>query len=468
MERIVYNRLQWHIESQHIIPDNQFGFRPDRSCVDCLVIFSCDKGFAHNSVMIGAFLDIKGAFDNVIPNILIQELESIGVPASIRMFIYNLISDRSLQFVVEGEKLGPFYSYKSTPQGSTFSPLLFDIYIKDITKCIHQDLKMLLYADDITVYSTSPDSMEAFSSVQSTIDNISEFLRNKGLDLFPSKSNWMIFTKSKSAIDLPSLKIYGFPVTKTNSVRFLGITLDSRMSGREHIKFLIRKGSVIVDILTTLAGTWWGSHPQLLLNLYRSIFRSSIEYGCHIFRFHLNKTRFIPLERLQYRAIKVAMGYRVSTPINVILYESKEVPFKLRFASLMRKFLTKSLARKFNPVIASLESMKNASCNRKMRIYLTRVFRIFKQYILIYHYRNIVHSIPFLPRFFFDYDTAILEITPCMDIDSVGENLSNVAINKIFLEKSAPFSSNVITFYTVQRQTVMIQLVLVFTLQILI
>jgi len=28
----------------------------------------------------------------------------------------------------------------------------------------------------------------------------------------------------------------------------------------------------LLDILTSLAGTWWGSHPHLLLNLYRSIF----------------------------------------------------------------------------------------------------------------------------------------------------------------------------------------------------
>jgi len=73
---------------------------------------------------VGAFLDIKGAFDNVIPNILIQELENIGVPVRIRMFVYNLISERSLHFVVEGEKHGPFHSYKGTPQGSILSPLL--------------------------------------------------------------------------------------------------------------------------------------------------------------------------------------------------------------------------------------------------------------------------------------------------------------------------------------------------------
>jgi len=35
---------------------------------------------------------------------------------------------------------------------------------------------------------------------------------------------------------------------------------------------------------------------------------------------------FTKLERLQYRAIRVAMGYRMSTSINVMLFEAKEVP----------------------------------------------------------------------------------------------------------------------------------------------
>jgi len=113
---MVYNRLQWHIESQHIIPDYQFGFRPDRSHIDCLVILSSDihRGYINLSTTIAAFLDIKGTFDNVIPNILIQDLD-IGVPACVKMFIYNLISSRSLHFVVEGNKTGPLQLYKGTP-----------------------------------------------------------------------------------------------------------------------------------------------------------------------------------------------------------------------------------------------------------------------------------------------------------------------------------------------------------------
>jgi len=414
------------------------------------VILSCDihQGFVNNSPTIAAFLDIKSAFDNVIPNILMQDLENIGIPAKSRKFILNLISARMLHFVYDGNKIGPFYSYKGVPQGSTLSPLLFDIYLKDIVKYLHPNSKILLYADDITIYSTSNNPIEAFYSLQNSLDSVSNFLRSKGLDLSPEKSRCIIFTKSKTSPILPSIKINGTSVPFTSSVKFLGIVLDSKMLGKAHLKYLICKGSIIVDILASLAGTWWGSHPHLLLSLYRSIFRGSIEYGCHIFKFNLNKTIFTKLERLQYRAIRIALGYRISTPINVMLFESREIPLKIRFVFLMRKYIIKSLARKFNPVIESLELLKISSSHRVTCINLLQSLPIFKQYVLMQHYRYTIHCTPFLPYFFFDLNTSLVEINPCMSMFPIDKNLSNPAINKIFLEKSSLYSSNASAFYT--------------------
>jgi len=48
------------------------------------------------------------------------------------------------------------------------------------------------------------------------------------------------------------------------------------------------------------------------------------------------------------------MGYRISTPINVMLFEAREVPLKFRFNYLTRKYLTKCFSRDFNPVIDNI------------------------------------------------------------------------------------------------------------------
>jgi len=58
------------------------------------------------------------------------------------------------------------------------------------------------------------------------------------------------------------------------------------------------------------------------------------------------------------------MGYRMSTPINVMLFEAKEVPLKIRFTFPIRKFLIKSLARGFNPVTESLDMLRLTATHR--------------------------------------------------------------------------------------------------------
>jgi len=62
-------------------------------------------------------------------------------------------------------------------------------------------------------------------------------------------------------------------IEKTNKIKFLGITLDDKLSGKEHLKSLLTKGSKIAKVILSLSGTWWGAHPSLLLLLYRSVYR---------------------------------------------------------------------------------------------------------------------------------------------------------------------------------------------------
>jgi len=53
-------------------------------------------GFAKRMFTIAAFLDIAGAFDNVIPSILFEDLREIGLPAKICKFVANLLSKRQI------------------------------------------------------------------------------------------------------------------------------------------------------------------------------------------------------------------------------------------------------------------------------------------------------------------------------------------------------------------------------------
>ena len=77
-----------------------------------------------------------------------------------------------------------------------------------------------------------------------------------------------------------------------------------------------------LNIIKLLWCTWWGSDPSTLIILYNGCVRSLIDYGCYIyFPFSVNLKN--KLERIQYIAIRCALGLRISIPINILLAEPK-------------------------------------------------------------------------------------------------------------------------------------------------
>lgn len=282
-------------------------------------------GFIQNSPTVTVFLDIAGAFD-VILHILIDDLKEIGIPTPIRKFIENYISKRHLYFVIDGTLSSPFDSYKGTPQGSTLSPILFNIYLKDINSNLHPESRILQYADDVVIYSTQRNIETAIAFVQESINNIYSYLRQRGLELSPNKSNCVIFSQSKRYQEVPTIKINNSIVPRVYSHKFLGVILDDKLSGKLQLNALIEKGKKIVSINSSLSGVKWGSHPDLLLTVYRATLRSAVEYGSQIFTWNTGSENFVRLLRVQYKAIRKAMGYRISTPINVMLSEAREPP----------------------------------------------------------------------------------------------------------------------------------------------
>lgn len=98
MKKVVYWRLNWYLEHHCLIPNFQSGFRKGKSCTDNLVALTSfvHAGLAKKEIISCVFLDIRGAFDNVIPAILLQDLEDIGVKGYMKTFISNIISEREL------------------------------------------------------------------------------------------------------------------------------------------------------------------------------------------------------------------------------------------------------------------------------------------------------------------------------------------------------------------------------------
>ena len=77
-----------------------------------------------------------------------------------------------------------------------------------------------------------------------------------------------------------------------------------------------------MNIIKFIRDTWWGADPEMLIILYKTFVRSIIDYGCFIY-FPTQLNQINKLEQIQYLATRLALGFRNSTPTNILLSESK-------------------------------------------------------------------------------------------------------------------------------------------------
>jgi len=201
LERLVKRRLQRFIELDYLIPNSQWGFRRGRSCDDCLAILNLD---IYNSFikgeweLLGAiFLDIKSAYDNVSPAILFGIINSLKIPWGYKRFLRELLGVRSIEIYESSLFQGLRSTYKGLPQGSVLSPLLFNLYIKDILSKVLHNYKVIQFADDIVIYchSKSPDII--CLSLVEAFNNINTWLLSINLELSVPKTQFVIFNRGK-------------------------------------------------------------------------------------------------------------------------------------------------------------------------------------------------------------------------------------------------------------------------------
>lgn len=130
----------------------------------------------------------------------------------------------------------------------------------------------------------------------------------------------------------------------------------SNLNWNSHINHTIKTCQSLLHTINCLKHAWWGADPRLLISIYEALIRSRLKYGCVILG-DLSPQLLEKLNKIQFRAIRAALGYRMSTPTNVMLAEACEPPLHIRFKYLSKCFFSKACTYENHILLPSLEAL---------------------------------------------------------------------------------------------------------------
>ena len=244
-EKLLHKQINKYLSPDKLLSPLQFGFREKISTQDALIYFTelIRKHVEENDTIYSVGIDLSEAFDSVSHQILMDILKLIGFNDDALELIFSFLSHRSQQVVINNAVSDIIETYQGVPQGTVLGPLLFNIYINDITKYISEEFKNIQEADDCLIYSANPKPDIAFRNLQICLENLENYFRSNQLTLNASKTEFIRFTTPKMTVS--NSQLAGSNTKLKNEVKYLDIIIDNKLTFETHIKSVPKKWHLV-------------------------------------------------------------------------------------------------------------------------------------------------------------------------------------------------------------------------------
>jgi ribonuclease HI len=320
IERLVYWRLEATALRTHPLHHDQHAFRKGGFCTETIlsaVIHKIEKAFSANRMILMAFLDLQGAFDNINVDKAIAQMEHHGWEKPIRTWYSHYLKNRTGLFDINGVQSACDFT-KGTPEGGILSPLLFIICIDTLLRIYDQSqIDAKAYADDSSLATEGVHAQRMADRVTLAVDRAVEWGVEYGLEFSKEKTKVILFSSHpRAASQQCEVTMQGTILPLSTQTRHLGVILTNNLDWTPHILSKIKAAKALLATISTSLGRLWGPNPYLMRWAYTSIIRPRLTYGSFVWAHAVVSKPLIQskLRKLQRMAMLPVACIRPSTP----------------------------------------------------------------------------------------------------------------------------------------------------------
>ena len=286
-ERVLRKKMMDFLESNELLSCKQHGFQKGKSCLSQLLKQYDDilNNLLDQNETDVIYLDFSKAFDKVDHQILFRKLSNIGISGNLLAWLQNFLTDRNQTVVVDGVLSYVALVLSGVPQGTVLGPLLFLIYINDISNCLHFS-EISCFADDSRIFKSISYTHDT-QLLQKDLFNISSWSISNNMKLHDDKFVYMNFNIRPNKFPLANLPFYssyfqyktstGNILEQSDTVTDLGVILSDNLSWTPHISAITRKAKQQAGWALSV---FKDRSPLVMKTLYKSVIRPHLEYGC--------------------------------------------------------------------------------------------------------------------------------------------------------------------------------------------
>jgi hypothetical protein len=328
-EKVIFNQTYEYFTQEKLFYESQYGFRNKHSTeyaaleiVDRLMT-EMDK----NETPINIYLDLSKAFDTLDHNTLIQKLEYYGIKGNNLALFQNYLTERKQYVEFNNTKSEMLEINTGVPQGSILGPLLFIIYINDMSK-VSKIFAFIIYADDTTLssilsaFKARTNQVNIETKINNELSKICIWLTVNKLSLNVGKTKFTLFHTKQKKVKAPIIKINDNIIERLTDFNFLGLIINENLSWKSHANKISNSISKTTGVLNRLKNLL----PQKIkITLYNSMIVSHLNY-C-ILAWGYEHSRLTKIQKRVIRTISLSKYNDHTEPIfkNLKLLQVKDI-----------------------------------------------------------------------------------------------------------------------------------------------